>query len=215
MCRRASRAYLHTMSSGISKIGETGFLNVKRSNCQICATEKIAISNWSLYFWEWSLYFTSYCTMARWLNLIRVEEFWKISNLLLYFTILPVITPSLCSIRFSTPATMYFSFSKLILYSFEQYSSTILLTLHSWDSKLLFIFLNNTSQKRCTKTMFSVKDFFSKCDQIRSFQRIRSYLLKKSLMENFIFCAVKVKRIFLSFILRFRSESPSSFKNQH
>ena len=34
---------------------------------------------------------------------------------------------------------------------------------------------------------FSIKDFFSKCDQIRSFLRISSYFLKKSLMENFIF----------------------------
>ena len=38
---------------------------------------------------------------------------------------------------------------------------------------------------------FSIKDFFSKCNQIRSFLRIWSYLPKKSLMENFIFCAVK------------------------
>ena len=30
----------------------------------------------------------------------------------------------------------------------------------------------------------------SKCDQIRSFLRIWSHLLKKSLTENFIFCAV-------------------------
>ena len=37
---------------------------------------------------------------------------------------------------------------------------------------------------------FSVKDFFSKCDQICSFLWIWSHLLKKSLMENFIFCAV-------------------------
>ena len=72
---------------------------------------------------------------------------------------------------------------------------------------------NYTSQKNYTKTMFSVKDFFNKCDQMRSFLRIRSYLLKKSLMENFIFCAVKVKRIFLSSIFRFRSESQSSLKN--
>ena len=36
---------------------------------------------------------------------------------------------------------------------------------------------------------FSIKDFFSKCDQIRSFLWIRSHLLKKSVMENFIFCA--------------------------
>ena len=37
---------------------------------------------------------------------------------------------------------------------------------------------------------FSIEDFSSKCDQIRSFVRIWSHLLKKSLMENFIFCAV-------------------------
>ena len=36
----------------------------------------------------------------------------------------------------------------------------------------------------------SIKDFFSKCDQIRKKLRIWSHLLKKSLMENFIFCAV-------------------------
>ena len=37
---------------------------------------------------------------------------------------------------------------------------------------------------------FSIKDFFSKFDQVRSFLRITLHLLKKSLMENFIFCAV-------------------------
>ena len=37
---------------------------------------------------------------------------------------------------------------------------------------------------------FSIKDFFSKFDQILSFLRIWSHLLKKSLMENFIFCVV-------------------------
>ena len=40
------------------------------------------------------------------------------------------------------------------------------------------------------KMKFPIKDYFSKCDQIRSFMRIWSHLLKKSLMENFIFCAV-------------------------
>ena len=39
---------------------------------------------------------------------------------------------------------------------------------------------------------FSIKDFFSKCDQIHSFLPISSHLLKKSLMENFIYCAVSV-----------------------
>ena len=37
---------------------------------------------------------------------------------------------------------------------------------------------------------FSIKDFLSRCDQILSFLRIWSHLLKKFLMENFIFCAV-------------------------
>ena len=34
---------------------------------------------------------------------------------------------------------------------------------------------------------FSIKDFFSKCDQTRRKLQIWSHLLKKSLMENFIF----------------------------
>ena len=42
----------------------------------------------------------------------------------------------------------------------------------------------------CTKMKFSITDFFSKCDQIRSFLRIWLHLLKKSITENFIFCAV-------------------------
>ena len=49
-----------------------------------------------------------------------------------------------------------------------------------------------TSNYTAQKMKFSIKDFFSKCNQIRSFLRICSHLLKKSLMENFIFCAVLV-----------------------
>ena len=40
------------------------------------------------------------------------------------------------------------------------------------------------------KMKFSIKVFFSKCDEIRSFLCVWSHLLKKSLMENFIFRAV-------------------------
>ena len=40
------------------------------------------------------------------------------------------------------------------------------------------------------KMKFSIKNFFSKCDQIPSFLRIWSHLLNKFLIENFIFCAV-------------------------
>ena len=37
------------------------------------------------------------------------------------------------------------------------------------------------------KMKFSIEDFFSKCDQIRRKLRIWSHLLKKPLIENFIF----------------------------
>ena len=53
---------------------------------------------------------------------------------------------------------------------------------------------NETLHKKwnnAQKMKFSIEDFFSKCDQIRRNLPIWSHLLKKSLMENFIFCAVK------------------------
>ena len=37
---------------------------------------------------------------------------------------------------------------------------------------------------------FSIRDFFRKCEQIRSFMRVWSYLLKKFFMKNFTFSAV-------------------------
>ena len=40
------------------------------------------------------------------------------------------------------------------------------------------------------KMKFSIKNFFSKCDQIRRKLRIWSHLLKESLAENFLFRAV-------------------------
>ena len=48
---------------------------------------------------------------------------------------------------------------------------------------------------------FFIKDFFSKCDQIRRKLRMWSHLLKKSFIEYFIFCAVlrkgqKIKEIY-------------------
>ena len=46
--------------------------------------------------------------------------------------------------------------------------------------------LHNTAQK----IKFSIKDFFSKCDQVCRFLRTLSHLRKKSLMENFVFYAV-------------------------
>ena len=53
----------------------------------------------------------------------------------------------------------------------------------------------------CTKMKFSIEDFFSKCYQINRKLRIWSCLLKKSLMENFIFCALTIHTILSFFCL--------------
>ena len=51
---------------------------------------------------------------------------------------------------------------------------------------LCFSLFSNTARKM----KFSIKDFVSKCDQICREMWIWSNLLEKSLIENFIFCAV-------------------------
>ena len=57
----------------------------------------------------------------------------------------------------------------------------------NFHEKVVWWYQKNTAQKM----KFSIKDSFSKFDQIRSNLRIWSNLLKKSLMENFIFCVVE------------------------
>ena len=52
------------------------------------------------------------------------------------------------------------------------------------------------------KMKLSIKDFLSKCDQIRRKLQIWSHLLKKSLMENFIF---RVER--QTFMIKFFREN--------
>ena len=58
---------------------------------------------------------------------------------------------------------------------------------------LPFSHLLHTAQKM----KFSNKDFFSKYDQIRRFQRIWSHLLTKPLMENFFFVECKKLKVVL------------------
>ena len=62
--------------------------------------------------------------------------------------------------------------------------SVVLLEMHD----LYFVW---STYDTAQKMKFSIKDFFSKCDQIRRKLRIWSHLLKKFVMENFIFCVVK------------------------
>ena len=74
----------------------------------------------------------------------------------------------------------YFIFTVLSLRNMACYN------LHAWQK----FFSVNEIASTAQKMKFSMKDFFSKCDQIRSFLRNWLHLLKKFLTENFILCAV-------------------------
>ena len=79
--------------------------------------------------------------------------------------------------------------------------------------RLIAIRHNPFSKLKNLTWKFSIKDFFSKCDQIRRYLRIWSHLLKKSLMENFIFCAVLVTSrclsVFFNYTLRIMNKALS------
>ena len=62
---------------------------------------------------------------------------------------------------------------------------------YSWIHILFLLQRINTAQKM----KFSIKDFSSKCDQIRSFLQIWSHLLEKSLLENFIFVQKNIEPV--------------------
>ena len=77
---------------------------------------------------------------------------------------------------------------------FRQLSCHLFSVLHRCFPVNFTKFLEHVFYSTAQQMIFSIKDFFSKCDQIRSFLsflRIWSHLLKKSVIENFIFCAVK------------------------
>ena len=52
----------------------------------------------------------------------------------------------------------------------------------------MILYKNENFENGLYKMKFLLKDFFSKCDQVRSYLRI--CLLKKPLTENFLVCAV-------------------------
>ena len=71
-------------------------------------------------------------------------------------------------------------------------------------NEALYILLKSPSYLyRCIteqKMKFSIKDFFSKCDEIRRKLWIWLHLLKKCFIENFFFCAVSVSLLVLHII---------------
>ena len=75
--------------------------------------------------------------------------------------------------------------------------------------------IQSTCYFTAQKMNFSIKDFFSKCDQIRSFVRIWSHLLKKSWIENFSFWQCFMFYFFISLSVSLKKvESSFSDSNE-
>ena len=78
--------------------------------------------------------------------------------------------------------------------------------------KFVFATAFKSLKPTAQKMKFPIKYFFSKCGQTSSFWRIWSHFLKKSLMGNFIFCAVTIQKgsslnntLNIFFYVRFKS----------
>ena len=70
------------------------------------------------------------------------------------------------------------------------YAEFICENVNSASNFTLLLACSKSVNVTAQKMKFSIKDFFIKCDEICSVLGIWPHLLKKSLMENFIFCAV-------------------------
>ena len=75
---------------------------------------------------------------------------------------------------------------------FEIRPFALLPTNYSYPFRVNVTIYLNAVQYSAQKMKFSINDFLSICHQIRGFLRIWSHLLRKSLMENFVFCAVSI-----------------------
>ena len=99
------------------------------------------------------------------------------------------------------------------------YPTIIDMFLFNKKSKFLWLPLFSDSEQNppncysAQKMKFFIKGSFSKYDQICRKLRIRSHLLKKSLMENFIFCAVYVSAHMLSFAMKYDRRAKSTAFN--
>ena len=81
--------------------------------------------------------------------------------------------------------------SIMLFLCFEIHHIRVILPASSATQRCIQNPVNHLIFNTAQKMKFSIKDFFSKCDQIRRFLRIWSHLLEKSLIESFIFYVVK------------------------
>ena len=88
-------------------------------------------------------------------------------------------------------ANIYIRLHFLLNYSLI-YMSRLYVNCSPWKRFIVWFASCQEATATVQKMKFFIKNFCSKCDQICRKLRIWSHLLKISLMENFIFCAVCV-----------------------
>ena len=95
------------------------------------------------------------------------------------------MSDNLYSLRRPQTQGVTFDLGYSLMINYKHFQSKYCESLRVRINKIEFV--NLTRWPTAQKMKFSIKHFFSKCHQIHSFLGIWSHLLKKSLMENFIF----------------------------
>ena len=108
------------------------------------------------------------------------------------------------------------SFDRKLITFWWQYSWRHFFVRHCWhlsngrgNAHELTVFWFLVFQGSAQKMKFSIQEFSRKCDQICSFGRIWSHLLKKFFIKNFIFRSVKACLIETCFIKPFEAPQRS------
>ena len=132
---------------------------------------------------------------------LQIRTCYLISDILLYFEVYLLWETELSVIKF-TDGSHYFKRNYCesnIIWRKVTARQKMVNTSAKWSSIiqvwLKLSLLYKINEFTAQKMKFSIKDSFSKYDQIRRKLRIWSNLLKKSLMENFIFCAINRNRV--------------------
>ena len=109
-----------------------------------------------------------------------------------HFNFIPNASPNYSGWTKSTPKKLFFLARslKLLFYKCQSYQFLVAGPYLEYSLGHMIKFRWWCHGHTAQKMKFSIKDFFSKYDQISSFLRILSHLMEKSLMEDLAFCAV-------------------------
>ena len=143
--------------------------------------------------WQFHLYWhKEYCLVVVKTLLIEAECF-PLSDLNKFFGIHRLDISALCQPRKRHSLTL--SFKNIKRFTLLYWSPLLARSRRLWFHENCPGNSGNISESESSNTAqkikFSFTDLFSKCDQIRRKLQIWSHLLKKYVMENFIFCVVK------------------------